>query len=152
MSNQAVLVVEDDADLRQAICHTLTGGEYSVLEAENGLEAIEIWQTYSPHLILMDMRMPVMDGYEATKRIKATTKKGRLPIVALTANALAGDREKCLAAGMDDYITKPVKPQQLAEMMDKWLKVSEADGETKGEPRIPKDEHEVDTSSPPIDL
>ena len=85
----------------------------------NGKEVLQIIETIKFDLILMDCQMPEMDGYEATREIR---KKGNsIPIVAMTANAIAGDRERCLEAGMDDYVSKPVKPDALAKVLKTWL-------------------------------
>jgi CheY-like chemotaxis protein len=100
--------------------------------AVNGEEAVKAFRQKDYDLIFMDIQMPVMDGLEATRKIRAIEKelsessgyaKGKIPIVAVTANAMQGDREKCIAAGMDDYITKPLKKKDLLEMIDKWEKL-----------------------------
>ena len=91
--------------------------------AGNGREALEALEKESFDLVLMDVQMPVMDGFEATAAIrKREGGKGiRVPVVALTAHAMKGDREKCLAGGMDGYLTKPIRPQQLDELLEKYL-------------------------------
>jgi CheY-like chemotaxis protein/HPt (histidine-containing phosphotransfer) domain-containing protein len=90
----------------------------------NGAEALKSLETVPYDLVLMDVQMPVMDGYEATQQIRnpqsAVTNHG-IPIIAMTAHAMQGDRERCLKAGMNDYVTKPVSPRALAEALDKWL-------------------------------
>ncbi|MEI2419212.1 response regulator, partial [Arthrospira platensis SPKY2] len=94
-----------------------------VLEAENGQEAIAIWNEWEPHLIWMDMRMPVMDGYEATKRIKSHLKGQATVIIALTASAFESERAVVLSAGCDDFVRKPFQAQILFEKMAKHLGV-----------------------------
>jgi CheY-like chemotaxis protein/HPt (histidine-containing phosphotransfer) domain-containing protein len=92
--------------------------------AEHGNQAVEKFLAAidDPYdLVLMDCQMPVMDGYEATRRLRAAQAEGRTPVVALTAHAFAGEREKCLAAGMDDFLTKPVRPEPLRKMLARWL-------------------------------
>jgi two-component system sensor histidine kinase/response regulator len=86
---------------------------FEVRQAANGQEALEIWQAWEPHLIWMDMRMPVMDGYEATRRIKATTRGMATIVIALTASALEEDRAVILSEGCDDYIRKPFREEEL---------------------------------------
>ncbi len=108
--------------------------------AANGEEAVTAFECQAYDLILMDIQMPVMDGYEAMRRIRrreSHTRDGRrdtqrVPIVALTANALKGDREKCLAAGADDYIPKPLKKHNLLAMIGKWIDFPVADSEKAG--------------------
>jgi CheY-like chemotaxis protein len=93
-----------------------------VLDAENGQDAIETLASADEvDLILMDIMMPEMDGYEAIRRIRAQGRRSSLPIIALTAKAMPGDREKCLEAGASDYIIKPVDPTLLLSLLRAWL-------------------------------
>jgi CheY-like chemotaxis protein len=90
--------------------------------AANGREALEAVTKGNYDLVLMDIQMPEMDGFEATQAIRRAERNGaRLPIVAMTANAMKGDREKCIDAGMDDYLSKPVNPQKLKEKLETWI-------------------------------
>ena len=117
-----VLVAEDNFVNQKVIRRTLEKWGIQVQIANNGREALE-WLSREPfHLVLMDCQMPEMDGYEATRRIRAYEQPRGLhmPIIALTANALSGDREKCLECGMDDYLTKPVNPDLLWEKLAQW--------------------------------
>jgi CheY-like chemotaxis protein len=94
----------------------------TVIYAENGRDAIEVLKaTPEVNLVLMDVMMPEMDGYETMQAIRAMEDLRGLPIIALTAKAMKGDREKCIAAGASDYITKPVDPDQLLSLMRVWL-------------------------------
>ncbi len=103
-----ILLVEDDAMLQEILAERLRMRNYKVLLANNGQEAVEIAPQEMPDIILMDLRMPVLDGWEATKQLKADLMTSHIPIIALTAHALVGDRQEGLAAGCDDYETKPV--------------------------------------------
>src|SRR5258708_6514972 len=96
---------------------------HSVLVVANGLEALEAVEKERFDLVFMDVQMPVMDGFEATTAIRKREGAGgiRLPIVALTAHAMKGDREKCLAGGMDGYLSKPIRPQELDEVLQDYL-------------------------------
>jgi CheY-like chemotaxis protein len=117
-----VLVAEDNFVNQKVIRRTLEKWGVEVQIANNGREVLE-WLSREPfHLVLMDCQMPEMDGYEATRRIRAYEQPRGLhmPIIALTANALEGDREKCLECGMDDYLTKPVNPDLLWEKLVQW--------------------------------
>ena len=90
--------------------------------ASDGAAAIDRWRADSYDLILMDCQMPLLDGYEATERIRLAEPEGiRIPIIALTAGTMVGDRERCLAAGMDDYLGKPLDVTNLGAMLDQWL-------------------------------
>jgi CheY-like chemotaxis protein len=94
---------------------------YLVLEAGNGKEGLSVATEHIPDLIISDVMMPEMDGYEATRRIRGQAEYQTLPIIALTAKAMQGDREKCIQAGASDYITKPVDPDQLVSLLRVWL-------------------------------
>jgi PAS domain S-box-containing protein len=117
-----VLVAEDNFVNQKVIRRTLEKWGIEAQIANNGREALERLSREPFHLVLMDCQMPEMDGYEATRRIRAYEQPRGLhiPIIALTANALSGDREKCLECGMDDYLTKPVNPDQLWEKLVQW--------------------------------
>jgi CheY-like chemotaxis protein len=110
MAGRRILVVEDNLDNRRILVYRLKRiGEFEIIEASNGEEALSIVQTPPPpDLIFMDLKMPVIDGWEATKRIRALEVGRTIPIIALTAQAMAGDEQKALAAGCDDYLAKPI--------------------------------------------
>ena len=97
---------------------------FDITVANNGKEALDLVMENTYDLILTDMQMPVMDGLEATSRIRALAKGKRVPIVAMTANAFAEDRAKCLAAGMNDFVAKPVDPETLFATLFKWLSIA----------------------------
>jgi two-component system cell cycle response regulator DivK len=114
MNRKKILVVEDNEDNRRILVYRLRKiGEFDILEAQNGLEAIEMNERHEPDLIFMDLKMPVMDGWEATKRIRASEGARHVAIIALTAQAMAGDEQKALAIGCDDYLAKPVVDPEL---------------------------------------
>ena len=110
---KCILVVEDQEDNRQIIRDMLSATDYQVTEAENGEEALAAVAKQRPDLILMDIQMPILDGYEATRRIKADPGLRSIPIIAITSYALSGDEQKARAAGCDDYVPKPYSPRQL---------------------------------------
>jgi len=110
---KSILVVEDQEDNRQILRDLLGSADYEMVEAENGQEALDAVAKKKPDLILMDIQLPVMDGYEATRRIKANPDWKSIPIIVVTSYALSGDAEKARAAGCDDYVTKPYSPRQL---------------------------------------
>jgi CheY-like chemotaxis protein len=125
-SDQAIhrlLIVDDRETTRRLLVTLLEPLGFEVREAVNGQEAIEIWERWEPHLIWMDMRMPVMDGYEATRRIKATTKGRATVIVALTASAFDEDQETILSAGCDDVVRKPFRKDEIFDTLAKHLLV-----------------------------
>lgn len=114
-----VLIVEDNEMNRDMLSRRLKRRGYEIETCLNGLLAIEYLATKQPNIILMDMRMPVMDGWEATEKIKADPKLSHIPIVGLSANAMEGDKDKALMSGCDDYATKPVNLDQLIEIIEK---------------------------------
>ncbi|MBI5945415.1 MAG: GAF domain-containing protein [Chloroflexi bacterium] len=116
-----ILLVEDTNVVITLMSEYLIYKGYDILVARNGLEGVQIAKDEHPDLILMDVMMPVLDGLEATKRIRADRTLQKVPIIALTALAMPGDREFCLAAGMNDYMSKPIKMQELSDMVEKHL-------------------------------
>jgi signal transduction histidine kinase/ActR/RegA family two-component response regulator len=118
-----ILLVEDRWENRQLLARLLLPIGFEIREAENGEEAITLWETWEPHLIWMDMRMPVLDGYEATKRIRSHLKGQATVIIALTASAFEESRSIILAAGCNDFVRKPFKEQMLFEKMAQHLGV-----------------------------
>ena len=126
-----ILVVEDSPVNQILVRKMLSKLNYDCDIANNGIEALEILNKNTYKLILMDCQMPELDGYETTRRIREIERQSNrhIPVVALTANIMKGDREKCLAAGMDDYLGKPVNLSTLEKMLSKWLK-SESKGST----------------------
>jgi CheY-like chemotaxis protein len=110
-----ILLVEDNEMNRDMLLRRLKRRGYDVIVAVDGGEGLTMAQSEFPDLILMDMSLPVLDGWEATRRLKAAPDTQSIPIIALTAHAMSGDREKCLAAGCDDYDTKPVEFPRLLE-------------------------------------
>ena len=120
-SSLRVLVVEDNAVNQRVALLQLKKLGYSAEAVANGLEALEALEDIPYDLVLMDCHMPEMDGFTATRAIRAKEgKRKHTPIIAMTANAMEGDREKCIESGMDDYITKPVRPVDLARMISEW--------------------------------
>jgi CheY-like chemotaxis protein len=113
-----ILVVEDNLDNRRILVYRLKRiGDFEIVEANNGQEALDIVQTPpAPDLIFMDLKMPVMDGWEATKRIRQLDVGRSIPIIALTAQAMAGDEQKALAAGCDDYLAKPIVDPNIVKL------------------------------------
>jgi two-component system cell cycle response regulator DivK len=118
---KSILVVEDQEDNRQILRDLLGASDYEMVEAENGQEALDAVARKKPDLILMDIQLPVMDGYEATRRIKANPDWKSIPIIVVTSYALSGDAEKARAAGCDDYVTKPYSPRQLLAKIREFL-------------------------------
>lgn len=122
LKNKKVLIVDDDMRNIYSLTNALEEEGVRCITAENGKAAIKtLKEQPDTDIILMDVMMPEMDGYEATQEIRKTSKFGKLPIIALTAKAMKGDREKCLEAGMSDYIAKPVNMDQLLSLMRVWL-------------------------------
>jgi signal transduction histidine kinase/CheY-like chemotaxis protein len=118
-----ILIVDDKWSNRHLLIKLLSPLGFELKEASNGKEAIEVWDTWEPHLIWMDMRMPILDGYEATKQIKATTKGQATAIIALTASTLEEDRAIVLSAGCDDFVRKPFRETDILDAMNKHIGV-----------------------------
>lgn len=116
-----ILLVEDNEMNRDMLSRRLIRKGHDVCIAVDGAEGVEKSLSEHPDLILMDMSLPVLDGWQATRKIKGTPETQSIPVVALTAHAMAGDREKCLAAGCDDYDTKPVEFPRLLEKIQRLL-------------------------------
>jgi len=116
-----ILLVEDNDMNRDMLSRRLQRKGYEVLMAADGMQAILMAESEAPDLILLDMSLPVIDGWEAARRLKASPATAKVPIVALTAHAMSGDREKALAAGCDDYDTKPVDFPHLTAKIDAIL-------------------------------
>ena len=110
-----ILYVEDNEDNLYMLSNRLTRRGYEVVLARDGAEGIAMAGSEAPALILMDLSLPVIDGWEATRRLKAEALTRNIPVIALSAHAMAGDREKAIAAGCDDYDTKPVELPRLLE-------------------------------------
>ena len=121
MANQRVLVVEDNRDNMILIVDILESLDYDVIQAEDGERGVSLADTERPDLILMDLSLPKMDGWTATSIIKANDDLKQIPIIALTAHAMVGDRERALEAGCDEYMTKPINLQVLATMLTTFL-------------------------------
>ncbi len=119
--SKRILVVEDQEDNRAILRDLLQSVGYELIEAVNGEEALSMAVKHKPDLILMDIQLPVVDGYEATRRIKAEPALQGIPVIAVTSYALSGDEEKAREAGCDDYVTKPFSPRDLLAKVQAYL-------------------------------
>ena len=119
---KTILIVEDEPSNRKLFCELLQRVGYETIEAIDGEQGVELARVRNPDLILMDIKMPKMDGIEATRILKADTATNNIPILAITANAMKGDRERTLEAGFDGYIAKPVDIQELITTVAHFLK------------------------------
>ena len=117
-----ILIVEDDEKSLYLARFILEKEGYEVIEARDGLEAPDNVSKETPDLILMDMQLPKLDGYEVTRQIKADERLSKIPVIALTAYAMKGDREKTQEAGCDDFITKPINPEEFIKIVNSYLK------------------------------
>jgi len=120
-----VLVVEDNQDNRELVVKVLEINGYQVIEAVDGEDAIEKIRTENPDLILMDLYIPKIDGYEVTRRLKGDRSLRDIPVIALTAHAMKGDMEDALAAGCDGYISKPIDVRELPGQIKRFLKTDQ---------------------------
>jgi CheY-like chemotaxis protein len=116
-----ILVVEDNADNMTLITDVLHSLEHTVLSAKDGEEGVKVAQSEKPDLILMDLSLPRMDGWTATRTIKSDTALAEIPIIALTAHAMSGDRERALEAGCTDYVSKPINLRDLMSKLKQYL-------------------------------
>jgi len=122
LRHKKVLIVDDDMRNIFALATVLEDKDMEVLIAENGKEALEFLDNHpDTHLVLMDIMMPEMDGHEAMQKIRAQERFCKLPIIALTAKAMKGDKAKCIEAGANDYLSKPVDTDKLISLMRVWL-------------------------------
>jgi two-component system, cell cycle response regulator DivK len=121
MGGRRILVVEDQEDNRTILRDLLTHAGFEVLEAVTGAEGVRMAEAHRPDLVLMDIQLPVLDGYDATRRIRAREELRAVPVIAVTSYALSGDEEKARAAGCDGYVTKPFSPRQLLATVRGYL-------------------------------
>jgi len=119
--SKCILVVEDQEDNMQILRDMLLAADYEIIEAETGEEALAAVAKRRPDLILMDIQIPIIDGYEATRRIKADPSLRSIPIIAVTSHAIGGGEEKARAAGCDDFVPKPYSPRQLLAKIREYL-------------------------------
>jgi two-component system cell cycle response regulator DivK len=119
--SKRILVVEDTEDNRRILRDLLTRAGYELIEAVDGESGVAMATTHRPDLILMDIQLPVFDGYEATRRIRANPDTKAIPIIAVTSYALSGDESKVLAAGCDGYVAKPFSPRKILAMVQEFL-------------------------------
>ena len=119
--NKRILMVEDTEDNRQIMRDLMSMTNYELIEACNGAEGVAMAALHKPDLILMDIQLPVMDGYEAARRIKADPALKHIPIIAVTSYALSGDEAKTLAAGCEGYVAKPFSPRLLLAKIREFL-------------------------------
>jgi two-component system cell cycle response regulator DivK len=117
-----ILLVEDNEMNRDMLTRRLERRGFQILAAHDGAEGVKMALSEKPDLILMDMSLPVMDGWDATRAIKADPEVTHIPVIGLTAHSMAGDREKCLAAGCDEYDTKPIEFPRLLDKISHFLK------------------------------
>ncbi len=122
MNNKTVLLVDDEQRNVFALSSYLQAQDMDVIVAENGEQALAMIKEYNPGIVLLDMMMPVMDGYDTLAAMKQNGDLERIPVIAVTAKAMKGDREKCLEAGAWDYVSKPVELKSLLEKMNELMK------------------------------
>jgi len=119
--SKRILIVEDQEDNRAIMRDLLSTAGYELIEAADGEEGVKLAQSERPDLILMDIQLPIIDGYEATRRIKATVELKSIPIIAVTSYALSGDEAKTRVAGCDGYVAKPFSPRELLARVREFL-------------------------------
>ena len=121
-----ILLVEDNEMNRDMLSRRLVRKGYNVLTAMDGAEGVSMTISETPDIVLMDMSLPVVDGWEATRQLKANSQTQKIPVIALTAHAMSGDRDRCLDAGMDDYIPKPIKMSVVYEKLSHWIRPTQS--------------------------
>ncbi len=125
MQNQKLILhIEDNFDNRILVRRLLYSANYQVIEAENAYQAVQALKRYSPDLILMDINIPGVDGYTLTSKLKTIPGVNKIPIIAVTANAMRGDREKTLKSGCDGYIEKPIDIDNFLVQIERFLKIN----------------------------
>jgi two-component system, cell cycle response regulator DivK len=121
MGKRLILVIEDNPDNLTLILDMLESLNYAVISAGNGQKGIELAAAQKPDVILMDLALPVMDGWSAAQHIKSNPELQHIPIIALSAHALAGDRERALESGCNDYLPKPINLTELTDLLTKYM-------------------------------
>jgi len=119
--SKTILVIEDQEDNRRIMHDLFTSKGYEVIEAVNGIDGVTVAETYHPDLILLDIQLPGIDGYEVTRRIKANSEIKNIPIIVVTSYALSGDDVKAFEAGCDAYVAKPFSPRELLAKVREYL-------------------------------
>ncbi len=122
MNQIKILIVDDNQDSRELVMKVLGGKGYELIEALDGEDALAQVQVVRPDLILMDISLPKIDGHEVTRRLKSQEEYKEIPIIALTAHAMKGDKEKAMAAGCNGYIPKPINVRELPTIIEDFLK------------------------------
>jgi two-component system, cell cycle response regulator DivK len=122
MANERILIVEDNEKNRKLVRDTLQFKGYETVEAETGEDGVRLAKEHIPALVLMDIQLPGIDGYEATRRIKADETLERIPLIVVTSYALSGDDAKALAAGADAYVAKPFSPRAMLSKVREYLR------------------------------
>ena len=119
-----ILLVEDNELNRDMLSRRLKRRDYDVEMAVDGQQGVDLTRSFMPDLILMDMSLPIIDGWTATGILKSDSSTSHIPIIALTAHAMEGERQKCLEAGCDDFDTKPIEFKRLLEKINHWIEIS----------------------------
>ena len=122
-TGKSILLVEDNPHNRKIFSGMLAHAGFRVVEAEDGLAALTKAESEKPDLILMDLSIPGLDGWEVTRRLKAAQASKQIPIIALTAHAMRGDEERAIQAGCDGYLAKPISPKKVVEEVKRYLKL-----------------------------
>lgn len=118
--NRSILLIEDNPHNRYLACFLLRARGWEVIEAEDGPDGLRVAADVAPAVILLDIQLPGMDGYEVARRLRANPSLAEVPIIAVTSYAMPGDREQCLAAGCTGYIEKPIDPERFAEEVERY--------------------------------